>query len=163
MDHQLPPAHMHETCMQEDHMDMDVDESIQEECDASSKKHELTIIPTPMDVVIKKRRVDHSIYFNIPYNNTNNNNTINTTTISTTYTNKKMVHNHLLTLPTEMLAHILSFLSLADLCRSEEMCTSIHTLVRYYMRGVCSFPSLHSIINYTKGNFLPVYKTCLVS
>jgi len=43
---------------------------------------------------------------------------------------------HLLDLPTEMLAHIFSFLPLPYLCRSAEICTSTYAVVRFYTLSV---------------------------
>ena len=47
-------------------------------------------------------------------------------------------HYYLLDLPTEMLAHIFSFLPLPELCRSAGICTSTYAVVRFYTLSVCT-------------------------
>lgn len=49
-----------------------------------------------------------------------------------------MEYHYLLDLPTEMLAHIFSFLPLSDLCRTAEVCTSTYAVVRFYTLSVCT-------------------------
>lgn len=45
--------------------------------------------------------------------------------------------NNLLELPTEMLAHVFSFLPLKDLCHSAEICSTTYSIVRSYTLLVC--------------------------
>lgn len=57
-------------------------------------------------------------------------------------------NNYLLNLPTEMLAHIFSFLPLNELCHSAEICSTTYAVVRFYTLSVC-FIKIFYILNST--------------
>eukprot|EP00026_Physarum_polycephalum_P013997 Phypoly_transcript_14463.p1 GENE.Phypoly_transcript_14463~~Phypoly_transcript_14463.p1 ORF type:complete len:228 (-),score=27.88 Phypoly_transcript_14463:17-700(-) len=88
------------------------------------------LLTSPMEAVSKRRRVSEIMEDSgatpmdiSSYDNDENMN------LATEY-------HHLLDLPTEMLAHIFSFLPLQDLCRSSEICTATYSVVRFYTLSV---------------------------